>query len=595
MKNFATLLAILSATFSFAQTGNNTCASAIQICLTQPVTYPAAINAGAAEAGPDYGCLGSENNPAWFLFRIGTPGNHTITETNSNARDLDYILFGPFTNPTGNCDSLDAAHTAACSYSGGATEIIDFISINSGDYYLLLVTNYSNLATNVTFTQTDGTGDYDCEFEPICAVSLVTATPSACDTATNQYSVSGSVFTFNPPPTGTLTISDGIQDQVINSPFNSSSNFTLNNLPSNGASVTLTAVYSAANGCQGNVIFTAPEGCLPCDVTVEAASTICEGANLNFTTTFAGNATYQWTGPNSYSSTEMNPVINNISQAQAGTYTVLVTGTNCVAQRDVIIDVIAAQRPQIIDIGTTVCEGDILFLSALEVPGGVFQWNGPNSYTADGRNAQVDDISPAGAGMYVLGMSLNGCQNRFDTLYATVNPKPIISIHGDTIQTPNGSGVLYASGTDGLFYYWNFYGSQSLLVNEIYTADRDTVVAFWNNYEGFIRAEVMAEDTNGCMSDAVSLSIHVTNSEGISSIQKTSGIEVFPNPANEKLFLQNKSEVKIPAFISDANGRILLQFKLQVSSTQSIPVDNLASGMYILHAGTSHLPIIIQH
>jgi hypothetical protein len=97
------------------------------------------------------------------------------------------------------------------------------------------------------------------------------------------------------------------------------------------------------------------------------------------------------------------------------------------------------------------------------------------------------------------------------------------------------------------------------------------------------------------MSDAVSLTIHVTNAEGITSIQKASGIEVFPNPANENLFLQNKSEVKIPAYLSDANGRILLQFKLQASSTQSIPVDNLASGMYILHAGTSHLPIIIQH
>ena len=200
MNKLFTFLFLLIGSYIQAQVGNSICANAIQICLSQPVTYPAAIDAGAAQVGPDYGCLGTVNNPAWFLFRVGTPGTHVIAETNSNLRDLDYILFGPFTNPTGNCNSLDSIHTAACSYAGGSTETINFTSTTSGDYYLLLITNYSNLATNVTFAQTSGTGTYDCEFEAVCAISLVTANPSTCDTLTNNYQVTGSVFTFNPPP-----------------------------------------------------------------------------------------------------------------------------------------------------------------------------------------------------------------------------------------------------------------------------------------------------------------------------------------------------------------------------------------------------------
>jgi hypothetical protein len=595
MNKFFTLLFLLIGSYLQAQVGNSTCANAIQICLTQPVTYPAATGAGAAEVGPDYGCLGSANNPAWFLFRIGTPGTHVISETNSNARDLDYILFGPFTNPTGNCDILDSANTAACSYAGGATETITFTSTTSGDYYLLLITNFSNLATNVTFAQTSGTGNYDCEFEAVCAISLVTANPSTCDTLTNNYQVAGSVFTFNPPPTGTLTISNGTASQTINAPFANSTNYTLSALPSNGTTNTVTAVFSAAPTCTGSSSYTAPAGCIPCDVTVQSNSPVCEGGNLQFTTSFNGTAQYQWSGPAFFNSTSMNPTITNITASQSGTYTVLVTGQGCVAEREVVVTITPSQAPTVIQVGIEVCEGEILFLSALDVLGATYTWTGPNGFSATGRNAQIFDTTPLNSGDYILGMSINGCPNRYDTLSATIFPSPEIQIIADATQNTGSTGIIYVIGAPGFTYFWNFTGNESLLTNSIYTSDRDTLVAFWGNNEGIINVEVLAIDGNGCQGNPESVSIQVLNPLGLNSVSDKNGIQAYPNPANDLIQLKNNSSIAQIIKLYDARGMHIQTIQIAPSESFQLPISNLPSGIYFVRTSNQHFPIVVAH
>lgn len=597
MKNLFTFLFILFGTYIQAQVGNSSCANAIQICLTQPVTYPAATGAGAAEVGPDYGCLGSVNNPAWFLFRIGTPGTHVISETNSNARDLDYILFGPFTNPTGNCNALDSNNTAACSYAGGATETINFTSTTSGDYYLLLITNYSNLATNVTFAQTSGTGNYDCEFEAVCAISLVTANPSTCDTLTNNYQVTGSVFAFNPPPTGTLTISNGIATQIINAPFANSSNYTLSSLPSNGTNNTITAVFSAAPTCTGSTSYTAPAGCIPCDVSIQSNSPVCEGGNLQFTTTYtgAGTAQYQWSGPSFFNSVSMNPVINNISAAQAGTYTVLVTGQGCVAVRDIEISVTPSQTPTVIQVGNELCEGEILFLSALEVLGGTYSWAGPNGFTASGRNAQLDNTTSLSSGNYILGLSVNGCPNRYDTLAVTIFPSPVIQIYGETTQNTSSTGVIYVTGAPGFTYFWNFTGNTSVLASSVYTSDRDSLIAFWGINEGVINAEVLAIDANGCQGNPVMLSIQIVNPLGVAGISDKSEIQLFPNPANEFIQLKNNTSKNQTIRLFDARGLLIRSIQIAAGETNQLEVRELSGGLYFVQTLKQHFPVVVSH
>jgi gliding motility-associated-like protein len=54
---------------------------------------------------------------------------------------------------------------------------------------------------------------------------------------------------------------------------------------------------------------------------VNADQSECEGNAVQLTA--SGGVTYEWTGPNGYSSTTQNPVISNINLADAGTYSVI--------------------------------------------------------------------------------------------------------------------------------------------------------------------------------------------------------------------------------------------------------------------------------
>ncbi|MCB0820017.1 MAG: T9SS type A sorting domain-containing protein [Bacteroidetes bacterium] len=578
---------------SAAQAQNTTCANAIRICLNTPVTYPASTGAGAAESGPDYGCLGSEPNPAWFIFRIDNPGTHSIQETNSQGRDLDFILYGPFQNETGNCGNLTAANTADCSYAGGATESIDFTSVNQGDYYILLVTNFSNQPTNVTFNQTSGTGTFDCNFTGECQISLVTTNPGDCDSLTNTYTLQGSVFSFYPPAGGQLIVSSGGETQTINGPFNNTTSFSISGLPSNGAASTVSASFNATSGCSSTANFTAPSGCLPCVASAISNGPVCAGQTLELTTNYAALADYQWTGPNGFSSTEANPVIEGVTIAATGTYTVLIEGQNCVSERDVEVEIIGAPDAVITTPSDTICEGSILFLGAAEIPGATWSWAGPLAYSSSARNNQILDAQPENSGLYVVSAERAGCTGVPDSVYYLVNANPEISIVGDTIQTPGEAGIIYISGPSGMTYYWNFIGDETLIDLAVYTGNNDTLAVFWDDREGDLLIQVVGIDENGCASNQAVLSTHITNADFIPGIGNTDSFQVYPNPARDNINLANNSKAELICALYSSEGKLIKSFDLPRQSVVSVNLDQLDTGLYFVRSGSSIRKFVI--
>ena len=82
-------IGIFFATNSNAQ--NGTCLTADPLCSGSVMTVPAGVNTGTAEVGPDYGCLLTQPNPAWYYMEISTGGNLDIEITNSYNEDIDFI------------------------------------------------------------------------------------------------------------------------------------------------------------------------------------------------------------------------------------------------------------------------------------------------------------------------------------------------------------------------------------------------------------------------------------------------------------------------------------------------------------------------
>ncbi len=146
---------------------NDSCHKSFAFCTGTTYNYPAGVNSGSAQAGAAYGCLATRPNPAWYHLRIGRGGNILITMQSNPLRDIDYICWGPFNSPTAPCvGQLTANKIVSCSYSSSATEVCNIPNAQLGEYYILLITNFSNNNCNINFSQTGGTGGTDCTIVP---------------------------------------------------------------------------------------------------------------------------------------------------------------------------------------------------------------------------------------------------------------------------------------------------------------------------------------------------------------------------------------------------------------------------------------------
>lgn len=149
-------------------TGTN-CNQLLPIC-TAPGAYftlNPSINAPAAHTiNPtnNYGCLGSTPNPAWFYIRIGNSGS-IFLELNA-MQDIDYILWGPFSSVAAAqamCGNYHAGNTVGCSYSAANVEHPTIQNALAGQFYVLLITNFANIASPITLTQLGGNGTMNCD------------------------------------------------------------------------------------------------------------------------------------------------------------------------------------------------------------------------------------------------------------------------------------------------------------------------------------------------------------------------------------------------------------------------------------------------
>lgn len=155
---------ILFSTTVFSQGSN--CASATPFCGN--VTFPNN-TATTAQSGPSYGCLGSQPNPAWFIIKTTAAGtmvfNISQATGGGSAIDVDFIAWGPFGSTSNICNALTGSCTGDhacsgniedCSFNPAAVETMTLGSPAAGQYFMILITNYSGVAGNITFSQTSG-------------------------------------------------------------------------------------------------------------------------------------------------------------------------------------------------------------------------------------------------------------------------------------------------------------------------------------------------------------------------------------------------------------------------------------------------------
>jgi gliding motility-associated-like protein len=384
-----------------------------------------------------------------------------INLTASNITGATYSWTGPnsFTNPTQNPTISGATIAASGTYSVTAT-----VSGCTSPIGTTLVTvNETPEAPIVTNNS------------PICAGQTINL---------NATLISGATYSWTGPNSFT-------------SPLQNPSITNAGIIASGTYSVTATV-----NGCTGSAgTTTVAVNPIPAAPTASSNSPLCVGSTLNLSASTITGATYNWTGPNSFSATIQNPSVANVALVDAGTYGVTATVNNCVSPTGTVEVTVNPIPSAPTANGTTICQGTSTTLTAVG-SGGTIQWySAPSGGTLLGSNATYTTPILNSTTSYYVQNTVNDCVSTRTQVTVTVTPTPAAPTIANATICEGFSTTLTATAPGG-DYTWSdqLIGGTTVSSTASYsTPDLVTTTSYY-----------VTTTINNCSSPATTVTVTVT-------------------------------------------------------------------------------------
>ncbi len=199
-------------------------------------------------------------------------------------------------------------------------------------------------------------------------------------------------------------------------------------------------------------------------ITASVTAQVCAGDTIKFSTPFVANAQYNWSGPNSFTSSLQNPFIAPATVTHSGTYYLYVSGGGCNTNTIALNVNVTQLTTSITASAYSICPSDSVILTA-----------NPNmtNYIWLPGNYTSSVISVFESGNYtVTAIDSNGCSNTATiSIYMnTLTPVPtatsVLVCYGtSTVLNAIGSGTInwYTNPvTGGYFHTGNQYTTPTL-------------------------------------------------------------------------------------------------------------------------------------
>lgn len=249
-------------------------------------------------------------------------------------------------------------------------------------------------------------------------------------------------------------------------------------------SQTLTINNASASAVGTYTVSSAIESCQTYTSTVQLALTTTPSVNsyANPTTicpntTFSlsvypkvfpsGNVSYQWSGPNNFSSTVQNPTIPNASVNATGVYTVTSTfsgSCNSTITSTASLTVSNNLPISTSSSGQTCSGGTITLVTSINAStSGMtlsYAWSGPNSFTSSLQNPTISNLSSTNAGIYTATVTYSGsCAGTSTSTVMVSLGNVFVSYSGSTQYCSGATTNLSASVTvSGLSTQYSWAG-----------------------------------------------------------------------------------------------------------------------------------------
>ncbi|MCX6305711.1 MAG: T9SS type A sorting domain-containing protein [Bacteroidetes bacterium] len=430
----------------YAQQGgggnNSTCEAAAPFCTGTLYSFPAGVNAPPGQIGPFYGCLTTRPNPAWYYMKVANSGNIIIQMHSEPSKDIDFCCWGPFTSQD-CCGLLTQSKIVSCSYSTLSYETCNIPNGITGQYYMLIITNFSNQPCNIIFQQTGGTGTTDCSILPPACIS----NSPICSGQTLQFSaqsISGATYHW----WGPAGFSSQLQNPAISNatPANSGEYFLsviVGGQPSSDTSTTFVHVYHPlANAGNDTSI-------------LNGVTTRLHGRGL----AGSGSYHYKW-APSSklVNDSIQNPQTVNLFATQVFTLTVTDDSASCQATDMVTINIAGgALAVNAVANPSSICYGASTQIQAIGSGGAgnyTYQWTGPNGFSSTMPDPTV---APTVTSTYQV-LAFDGYNTVTGSVTVTVIPLPVADA-GITKSIPYGTYTFLngsvLNGTSNYYYSWS--------------------------------------------------------------------------------------------------------------------------------------------
>lgn len=187
---------------------------------------------------------------------------------------------------------------------------------------------------------------------------------------------------------------------------------------------------------------------------------LCEGDDL--TLHAGGGTSYQWSGPNSFSSNNPDPVITGVTQANAGTYSVTVTdGNGCenTGSINITVDVCGCVNPPVANAGSDdeICADEIVMLNGSVNTTAQWTTSGDGTF-ADPANAvttYTPGLNDIANGSVILTLTANDpdgpgpCIASTDQLTIQINANPTGTLTGNFSLCPGACNTVQISINGG--------------------------------------------------------------------------------------------------------------------------------------------------
>lgn len=226
------------------------------------------------------------------------------------------------------------------------------------------------------------------------------------------------------------------------------------------ATTTYTVTGTDANGCENTDQITISVNPLPAIPTASSNSPVCAGSDIQLSTATVSGATYSWTGPNGFISTNQNPTISGSWTGNSGTYSVTVTVDGCTSaagSTDVVVDPTTQGGWIEPSNYNPVCEGSVIpLLTIRNSVGSVLRWERQldggswEDMGNAGSTTYTETPESAGTWNYRAVVQSGDCAVAYSTsISVAVNETPTIALGTDpeVCQNTTTTSLSYSATT----------------------------------------------------------------------------------------------------------------------------------------------------